>query len=340
MRIPTPSSTRSPASAGPFEICGTAIGPGERKRLEIPVSRLPTETWLSVPIEVVHGPLAGPRVWLSAAVHGDEINGVEIIRRVLSQLDSHSLSGTVIAVPIVNVFGFINQSRYLPDRRDLNRSFPGSPAGSLASRLANLFMQEVVRRCTHGIDFHTGSNHRTNLPHIRANLKDAETRRCAEAFGPPVMMHAETRDGSLRQAATKLGIHVLLYEGGEPQRFNSEAVGLGVKGTLRVLATLGIRKGRSARPQPLPVELSDSRWVRARRGGILRLQVALGEPVQEGVALGVISDAFGDNSVTVRAPHEGLVIGHTNNPLVNQGDGIVHVARGDYPRLLERFGTR
>ncbi|MEQ8963814.1 MAG: succinylglutamate desuccinylase/aspartoacylase family protein, partial [Coleofasciculus sp. C2-GNP5-27] len=151
-------------------IGGITVAPGERKRTEIPVARLPTQTLLSLPITVINGVEAGPRLWISAAIHGDEINGVEIIRQVLERINPSQLHGVLIAVPIVNVFGFIEQSRYLPDRRDLNRSFPGSPRGSLASRLADLFMTEVVSRCTHGIDLHTAAQHRTNLPQIRANL--------------------------------------------------------------------------------------------------------------------------------------------------------------------------
>ncbi len=309
------------------EIGGRQIEPGQRVRFKIPVARLPTETWMSLPIEVVHGRQPGARLWISAAVHGDEINGVEIIRRVLERLDPAVLSGTVIAVPIVNVFGFIGQSRYLPDRRDLNRSFPGAARGSLAARLAHLFMTEVVEGCTHGIDLHTGSNHRANLPQIRANLRDAETRRCAEAFAAPVMMDSQTRDGSLRQAATASGIHVLLYEAGEPLRFDAQAIEIGTRGVLRVLVALGMappsEQAAVARPS---VEVGQSTWVRARRGGILRLRVKLGERVAANEKVGTIADTFGDDSVLVRAPFAGLVIGATTNPLVNQGDGILNLA--------------
>ncbi|MGH7127773.1 MAG: succinylglutamate desuccinylase/aspartoacylase family protein [Planctomycetaceae bacterium] len=307
-------------------ISGVSVGRGERQRIEIPVSMLPTETWLSIPVEVVRGARPGPRVWLSAAVHGDELNGVEIIRLVLERLDPQSLRGTVIAVPIVNVYGFIDQSRYLPDRRDLNRSFPGSPRGSLAARLAHLFMREVVSHCTHGIDMHTGSHHRTNLPQVRANLADAETRRCAEAFGAPVVMHAETRDGSLREAATQRGIHVLLYEAGEPLRFDAESIRVGVGGTLRVLAALKMRQ-TAPKPRRPPVEIGGTTWIRARNSGILRLEAALGETVAAKQRLGVISDAFGDDRHTITAPGAGLIIACTNNPLVHQGDAIIHLAR-------------
>jgi predicted deacylase len=311
----------------PILIGDARIEPGTRLRLKLPVARLPTETWMSLPIEVVHGQSAGPRLWLSAAVHGDEINGVEIIRQVLEYLDPARLAGTVIAVPIVNVFGFIQQSRYLPDQRDLNRSFPGGPRGSLASRLAHLVMSEVVSQCTHGIDLHTGSHHRANLPQIRANLHDAETRRCAEAFAAPVMMHAETRDGSLRQAATASGIHVLLYEAGEPLRFDPLAIRLGVEGVLRVMAALAMCELPSELAPPRPsTEVFHATWIRARRGGILRLDAQLGDRVEAGQRLGVIADAFGDNSVPVRAPFAGAIIGATSNPLVHPGDGILNLA--------------
>jgi predicted deacylase len=316
----------------PLQIGQETIQPGERKRVDIPVSRLLTEAKLSLSVEVLHGAEPGPRLWLSAAVHGDELNGVEIIRRVLQRLDPQTLSGSVLAVPIVNVFGFVSQSRYLPDRRDLNRSFPGSPRGSMAARLANLFMQEVVRHCTHGIDLHTGSNHRTNLPQARADLRDPSTRWLADAFAAPVTLDTHVRDGSLREAAQKRGIPVLVYEGGEPLRFDETAITVGVAGVLRALTALGMvspspgKKSKSALKTPGTREFRSSTWVRARRGGILRLAVQLGEEIAQKQCLGVISDAFGDDEVEVLATETGMVVGHVNNPLVHQGDGVVHVA--------------
>jgi len=266
-------------------------------------------------------------MWVSAAVHGDEVNGVEIIRRVLERIEPDSLKGCLIAVPIVNVFGFIQQSRYLPDRRDLNRCFPGSDRGSLASRLAHLFMTEIVDRCQYGIDLHTGSHYRTNLPQIRANLEDEETRRCAVAFGAPAMMHAATRDGSMRHAATARGVNMLLYEAGEPLRFAQDAIRIGTTGVLRVMRSLRMIASAPKAKTTHPIEIADSSWVRARRGGILRLDAGLGDRVQKSARLGVIADTFGDNPVSVRAPWGGIVIGHTVNPLVNQGDAIVHLAK-------------
>ena len=315
------------SSTSAIEIGGVAILPASRQQIELPVARLPTQTMLSLPVIAAHGVREGPTLWLSAAIHGDEINGVEIIRQVLQQISPQELTGTLLAVPIVNVFGFIEQSRYLPDRRDLNRSFPGSPRGSLAARLANLFVREIVNRSTHGIDLHTGSNGRGNLPQIRANLNDSETERCARAFGAPIAIHSTTRDGSLRQAATNLGIPVLLYEAGEALRFDSDAISVGVEGGMGVMATLGMYPMPAERtPQPF-LKSHKTQWVRSPRSGILLLEVELGQQVTKKQKLGSIVDAFGTTNVKVTAPIDGAIVGLTNNPLVNQGDGIVHIAQ-------------
>ncbi|MCC5899244.1 MAG: succinylglutamate desuccinylase/aspartoacylase family protein [Phormidium sp. BM_Day4_Bin.17] len=316
----------------PLKIGGTEVSPHSRQQIELPVARLPTQTPVSLPINVIRGTEEGPVLWVSAAIHGDEINGVEIVRRLMDVVTPQSLRGTVIMVPIVNVFGFIEQSRYLPDRRDLNRCFPGSSRGSLASRLASLFMKEVVSQSTHGIDLHTASDHRVNLPQIRANLQDSETHRCAIAFGTPVVIHSTTRDGSLRQAATKKGIPVLLYEAGEALRFNPQAIQLGVEGVLRVMAALGMYEHPPNATPPPPVEAHKTQWMRSPQGGILLLEVELGQSVQKRHQLGVIVDVFGKVRAKVKAPCDGIIIGMTQNPLVNQGDAIVHLAR--FPNLL------
>lgn len=303
-------------------------------RLEVPVARLPTDTWLSLPVAVVNGRRPGPRLWLTAAVHGDELNGVEIIRTVLDRLNPRELSGAVLTVPIVNVFGFVSESRYLPDRRDLNRSFPGSSRGSLAGRLANLVMTEVVAQCSYGIDLHTGSDHRYNLPQIRADLEDEETLRFARAFAPPVLIHARTRDGSLREAATAAGCHVLLFEAGEANRFDAEAIEVGVDGVLGVLDALGMWDHTDERAGHVRMELERTTWVRARRSGIMRLEVKSGDMVERSDELGVIADAFGQSSQKIRAPVSGVVIGYTRHPLVSQGDALVHI--GEQPNGVIR----
>lgn len=312
-------------------IASHTIAPGQRQRLEIPVARLPSQTLLSLPVTVANGLQPGPKLWLSAAIHGDEINGVEIIRQVLQQIDPNRLRGTLIAVPIVNVFGFIEQSRYLPDRRDLNRCFPGSATGSLASRLAHLFMTEIVNQSTHGIDLHTAADRRINLPQIRANIEDEETYRCAIAFGAPVTIHATTRDGSLRQAAAQRNIPVLLYEAGEILRFDAESIRIGVEGILRVMAYLGMHDIEQMSIPSSTLVVTTSKWLRASRSGILHLKVALGERVERKQLLGTITDAFGERTTHVRAQFAGLVIGFAHNPLVNQGDGIFHLAVVDLP---------
>ncbi len=325
------------ARRSPFRIGELEVAPGRAATGELPIARLVTGTRISLPVQVLHGRTDGPTVWLSAAVHGDEINGVEIIRRVTRSTDARKMSGTVIAVPIVNVHGFLNGDRYLPDRRDLNRSFPGSPTGSLAARIADLFMSEIVRRCDVGIDLHTGSDHRTNLPHVRADLDDPATRKLAEAFGAPLMLHSKTRDGSLRGAATERGATVLLYEGGEALRFDDESLSTGVDGIHRVLAELDMIDSDSAAARPVPLESRRSSWVRARRSGIALLDVELGEVVQRGQLLGVIHDSVGKRLGRVTAPGVGTVIGRVQQPLVNQGDALVHIAE-IHPDVLPTLG--
>ncbi len=304
---------------------------------ELPVSRLVTGTQISIPVNVFHGRHDGPVVWLSAAVHGDEIGGVEIIRRALASIDPKTLAGTIVAVPIVNVHGFLSGDRYLPDRRDLNRSFPGSPNGSLAARIANLFMTEIVERCDVGIDLHTGSDHRTNLAQIRADLDDDRTRDLAIAFGAPFMMHAKLRDGSMRAAATSKGATVLLFEGGEAWRFDRAAIDVGVAGVGRVLARLGMVQSTdgpgaaNSSIASLPAESRSSSWVRVRRSGIALIQVELGQIVERGEVIATVRDSVGRQLSRTRASRSGMVIGHTQQPLVNQGDAIIHIAE-----LLDR----
>ena len=309
-----------------LSIGGEEIPPGSRRRIQIDVARLPTGDWLSLPVEVINGEKPGPSMWLDAAIHGDEINGLEIIHQVLDILDGAELAGQVLAVPIVNVFGFVQQTRYLPDRRDLNRCFPGSSKGSLASRIARLFMTEIVDRCDYGIDFHTGSLHRNNMPQIRAELADPETRRIAEAFGAPVLYRAGKIRGSLRAAAVKRGKHILVYEAGEPMRFEKQAIEVGVRGTLRVLGALGMWP-TPEEPLPPAFEASKTSWVRAGRSGIMHLAVELGQEVENRETLAVITDVASSKRMTVKARFPGLVIGILNNPLVHQGDALVHLAR-------------
>jgi predicted deacylase len=309
-----------------FAMGAVRVRAGSAREVELPITRLVTGADVSLPVQIVHGREDGPVVWVNAAIHGDEVVGVEVIRRVLVPLSPKTFRGTLVAVPVVNVLGFMNGDRYLPDRRDLNRSFPGSARGSLASRIAHLFMTEVVAKCELGIDLHTASDRRSNLPQIRADLDDPRTVALAGAFGAPVMLHARVRDGSLRQAARDRGATMLLYEAGEAMRFDDFAIDVGVAGVRRVLATLGmIDPPDEERPQP-SVACRQSGWVRARGTGILHLEVHLGDQVEEGQRLGGLSDTFGRRVRLVHADRTGIIIGLTRAPLVNSGDAIVHIA--------------
>ncbi|NEV60918.1 succinylglutamate desuccinylase/aspartoacylase family protein [Thiorhodococcus minor] len=312
----------------PFSIQDQQIQPGERALIDLTLPKLSSHTFLSMPVHVVHGKKEGPCLFVAAAIHGDELNGVEIVRRLLEARALRRLSGTLIAVPVVNVYGLIHQSRYLPDRRDLNRSFPGSAAGSLAARVAHVFMEEIVRRATHGIDLHTGAIHRTNLPQIRANLDDPETERLARAFGVPVLLSSTLRDGSLREAATGLGIRTLLYEAGEGLRFDEFCIRAGLQGILNVMRSLGMlpavkRQSRVA----APFVARSSTWTRAPESGLLRTLVPLGARVQRGETLGFISDPSTGAEHAVKAHTRGVVIGRIQIPSVHEGDGLYHIAR-------------
>lgn len=315
--------------ADALKINGVSVSPGTRVTIDLPVGRLYTHTPMTMPVHVIRGKAQGPRLFVSAAIHGDEINGVEIIRRLLKLPALKRLKGTLIAVPIVNVHGLIHHSRYLPDRRDLNRSFPGSETGSLAARLASLFMHEIVANSSHGIDIHTGAIHRSNLPQLRANLDEPETERLARAFEVPVMISANLRDGSLREAAAEVGIPMLLYEAGEALRFDEVSIRAGVKGITNVMRELGmLPPSRSRARKPItPVVARSSTWVRAQESGILRSLVPLGGRVKKGTLLGVVADPFGETEKQILANFSGIVIGRTNLPLVNEGDALYHIAR-------------
>lgn len=303
---------------------------GERKNVQIEFASLYDYTPLAIPVEVVRGNQPGPTMFISGAIHGDEINGTEIIKRVLKKSALKQIRGSLIAIPVVNVFGFNTKSRYLPDRRDLNRCFPGSRNGSLAARLASIFMREIVNKSNYGIDLHTAAIHRSNLPQIRACLDDPQTKDLAKAFGVPVMIHSEVRDGSLREASRRKGIPMLLFEGGEALRFNEDVIKTGVSGCLSVMRKVGMlpprssRKGRVQKREAFMAK--DSYWIRAPHSGSFRSVRKLGDAVKQGETIAVISDLFGKNPVEVAAKDGGVVIGMSTMPLVNRGDAMFHIA--------------
>ena len=251
-------------------INGITIHPGERMTIMLPMPKLYDSTPMNMPVHIIRGKDSGPVLCVTGALHGDEINGVEIIRKLLKKTFLKKICGTLIAVPIVNIYGFLYQNRYLMDRRDLNRSFPGSSKGSLASRLAYLVMNELVAHATHFIDLHTGSQQRNNLPQIRANLDMPITERLAKAFDAPVILHAKERDGSLRQAANDKGIPLLLYEAGEALRFNESAIRVGLRGIINVMHVLNMLPETNVPVHYHSSIARSSYWVRAAQSGILR----------------------------------------------------------------------
>lgn len=311
-------------------IGGVSIRRGKRKQIELPVAKLFDYTEMTMPVEVVRGKEDGPVLFVSAAIHGDEINGVEIIKRLLAKKKMLSkIKGTLITVPIVNIFGFNNNIRYLPDRRDLNRCFPGSNNGSLASQMAQIFMNEIVDKSTHGIDLHTAAIHRNNLPQIRACLDKKETKSLAMNFGTPVVINADIRDGSLRQAAADKGIPMLLFEGGEALRYEEKVINSGLQGILSVMQSIGMIEGKTTSMKKLKKEVfiaKSSHWNRAPHSGSLRVKKQLGSRVKKNELLGILSNPYGGDKVEVRARSTGIVIGMTMLPLVNKGDALFHVA--------------
>lgn len=282
-----------------------------------------------MPVHVIRSFEDGPIVFLSAAIHGDELNGVEIIKEVMTTLSKVKTVGTVIAVPIVNVFGFNNQSRYLPDRRDLNRSFPGSPKGSLAARMAHLFVKEIVSKCTHGIDFHTGAIHRSIFPQIRVNMKSEQALEFAKSFGAPIILNSDVKDGSLRETGKKNGVITMVYEAGQALRFEEDAIKVGVQGCLNALHSIGIYPKKPGRIKntlaKTSILIKDSFWVRSPMGGTLRLNVKLGQFIKSGEKIGEISGPFGQIIESIVSPENGYILGVNHLPLVTVGTAIVHI---------------
>jgi predicted deacylase len=326
-----------------FSIGGIDVPPGERRLVYLPVSKLSNHLPVTVPVHVLHGLKPGETLFVSAAIHGDELNGVEIIRKLLATLDPRHLSGTLLCVPVVNTFGFLSRSRYLPDRRDLNRSFPGSADGSLAARLAHLFLEAVAGRCRYGIDLHSAAVHRDNLPQIRGDFGAMpELRSLADAFGTPVILESPLRPGSLRKSASGRGIGVLVYEGGEGLRFDDDAIRAGYEGVVNVMSLLKMwgadhddREEEAASPPSVGPGRGKSRytnkssWVRAPDGGVFRTRRRLGDAVARDDVIGWVANPYEDGDFEVRSPKAGTIIGMTTLPIVNMGDALFHIAWHD-----------
>ncbi|MDH3692013.1 MAG: M14 family metallopeptidase [Gammaproteobacteria bacterium] len=316
-----------PTKAAPFEIAGYMVQPGSRMQFDLPTASLYTHTPLNTPIEVIHGRLAGPVLLVCAAIHGDELNGVEIIRRMRSFRSLSRLHGTLVLAPIVNMFGFIHQSRYLPDRRDLNRCFPGSERGSIASRVAYKYFHEIVKHSTHIIDLHTGAINRDNLPQVRAALDEPGVKEMAMGFSIPVVVDSGLIENSLRYEAGKLGIPIITYEAGEALRLFERSIVTGVRGivsVLRALKMLPSKRIQTVRAEPYIAR--STKWFRAPMDGMFRPLVKLGARVEAGDTLGVISAPFSSEEAVLAAESDGIIICIHKLPLVNEGEALFHIA--------------
>lgn len=312
----------------PARVLGTEVPPGSKVELFLRSSESFAGSSVRVPVVTVRGWHPGPTLCLTAGIHGDELNGIEVVRKFAEELEPEHLAGMVLAVPIVNLHGFQRSSRYLPDRRDLNRYFPGHPLGSSASRIAHALFEGVVRHCDALVDFHSGSFHRTNLPQIRADLRHAAVRRLARGFGCPIVLHNVGREGTLRRAATERGIPAIVYEAGEPMRFQREEIDRGVEGVRRLLGWLGMTDfGGSWSPEPR--FYPESHWVRVDMGGILVAEAELGDTVESGTVLGVVTDPIRKERSVVVSPYDGTVIGMTLAPVVIPGYAAFHIGVPD-----------
>lgn len=312
----------------PFEIAGMTVAAGMRKDIHLKITELFTATPVFIPVTVVHGASAGPTVFITAALHGDEINGIEIVRRIRSEVDPAQLRGTLLLVSVANPISFLNQTRDLPDGRDLNRSFPGRREGSMASHIASHIFTKVVRRADWGIDLHTAARGRINLPHLRADMRVPAVRRLAHAFGCEVVLDMQGDRGTLRAAATRAGIPTIVFEAGEPLKFQRSLIEKGLDGVKNSLAELGM----VAFPRVSPlfqIVVDDRQWVRAEKGGIMLLNVKPGDIIRKGEEIGLNTKPFGTEVNRLKAPYTGLVVGCTTVPLVVPGSAVCHLVRLD-----------
>jgi len=310
-----------------FVLGGVEIPMGTNKMINIDLPKL-YNTPTQLPVRVIRGKRSGPTVFISAAIHGDELNGIEIIRRLRKLSILKKLKGTLILVPVVNVYGIMNLSRYLPDRRDLNRSFPGSSKGSLASRVAKIFFDEIVSKCNLGIDLHTASIHKSNLPQIRTNINDEHTFGLAKAFEAPVVLHSELRDGSLRATSQEMGVPILLYEAGEALRFDEKSIRIGVNGIVNVLrSNQMLPKTAPKKTIKSPIVTRTSKWIRSVESGMLRTIKALGDTVSKDEVIAYIDEPLGDESFEIFSPFDGIIIGKSEIPLIQEGDAVFHIAK-------------
>ena len=310
-------------------IAGKMIAPGSQVQIDAEIGRLPTRTPLDIPVFVNRSREPGPVLLLIGGVHGDEINGIEIMRRILIHEYNVPQRGSIVSIPVFNTYGFLSQTRGLPDGRDLNRSFPGGATGSLASRVAHFFMQQILPSVDYIIDFHTGGARRNNYPQIRASFQDEKAKELAKIFATPYILNSPFREKSLRKSAFAAGKPVLVYEGGETLRLRKNVIDNGINGTLRVLHHLGMRDNPIPPPAHDPIIIKRSTWIRSKKSGLYHAEVRNGARVKKNQVLGIVSDPYGDFESKIKAPHEGFVVGINNYPVINQGDPILHLGMSE-----------
>jgi len=306
-------------------INNTEILAGQAVRVDVNIAKLPSRTPIDMIVTAARSLEPGPTLLLMGGMHGDEINGIEIVRRIIEGEHHIPAKGTVICIPIINIYGFIHFSRYVPDGKDVNRSFPGNKNGSLASRIAYYLMKDIIPKIDFGIDFHTGGADRRNYPQVRCLLTDPVNRELAHAFHAPFTIHSKHRSKSLRQSAARLGKQILVFEGGESARFSEQAISHGVDGTLRLMKHLGMMKGEAPEPEYKNQQFMHSSWIRARSSGIFQSLISGGEEVHRNQVVGYITDPFGAYKVALKSHASGFVISLNNNPIVHQGDAVMHV---------------
>lgn len=319
----------------PLTIGGVAIEPGENRDLRLEISQTYTGDEIRIPLRVIRATKPGPCILVTAAIHGDEINGTGIIHDFLFGEPFEILRGTVVLAPVINVFGFEAHQRYLPDRRDLNRSFPGSPTGSLASRFAWILMTELVDKCDYAIDLHTAAFQRTNYPNIRADLTRPEARKLAKAFGCALIVDGKGPLGSFRREATRRGCTTIILEAGEPWKIEPSVLQIGVQGIRSVLSVFDMLKGEPIVP-PYQTTIRKSSWIRATVGGILKFHVGPGEFVDQDQPIATNYSILGREQNVLTSPESGIVLGMTTMPAVKPGEPVCHIATVT-PRQLMRY---
>lgn len=313
------------ASHEDFAIAGRAIPPGSSTEIDLKFSESYLGQPISVPVSVTRAKEPGPVVLITSAIHGDELNGIGIVRELLYKHAHEIVRGTLICVPVVNVLGVENHARYMPDRRDLNRSFPGAESGSITGRLAHVVFSELVKSADYCIDFHTAAVRRTNYPNVRANTKDPAIRELAEAFGCEIIVQGQGPEGSFRRVASEAGVPTIILEAGEVWKIEPSVLEVGVQGCLNVLRHFGMLEGEQVRPLYQTISVKTT-WVRADRGGLLDFNVLPGALVESGEVLAQAQNVFGREYDTIASPANGIVLGMTTLPIVKPGEPIYHIA--------------